>query len=145
MNRTPIRQGDVILIPVATVPADAQPVQPAGRLVLAEGETSGHEHVIAAPQPHAWSQAPDGRWLPGQLGRFDTARPAGVALLERPARTGDPDRFLEVLTEGGVMLPVVRPDGADAGRHAPVHIPAGAWQVRVQRRFDAGSVRRVAD
>lgn len=44
-----IRQGDVVLIPVATVPATATPRQAVnGRHVLAFGEVTGHAHSIAA-------------------------------------------------------------------------------------------------
>ena len=46
MNR-PIRQGDILLIPTATVPKTAQPVQPRnGQHILAEGEATGHCHAV---------------------------------------------------------------------------------------------------
>jgi hypothetical protein len=42
-----IRQGDVLLVPVATVPGDAKKVaRDHGRVVLAYGESTGHAHVI---------------------------------------------------------------------------------------------------
>ncbi len=42
-----VRQGDVLLVPVAAVPADAHPVRRmSGRAVLAEGEATGHAHAI---------------------------------------------------------------------------------------------------
>src|SRR5262245_25449921 len=40
-----IRQGDLLLVPVDEVPADARRLS-SGRLVLAEGEATGHAHVI---------------------------------------------------------------------------------------------------
>lgn len=42
------RQGDVLLIPVDTIPEGAKPVarDTRGRLVLAEGEVTGHAHAI---------------------------------------------------------------------------------------------------
>lgn len=44
-----IRHGDVLLVPVASVPAGAEPVQRVrGRVVLAEGEVTGHAHAIEA-------------------------------------------------------------------------------------------------
>lgn len=44
-----IRQGDLLLVPVDAAPATAQPVeQPGGRAVLAEGEATGHQHVLEA-------------------------------------------------------------------------------------------------
>jgi hypothetical protein len=43
-----IRHGDVILVPVASAPEDAAKVRrQRGRVVLAEGEVTGHAHVIA--------------------------------------------------------------------------------------------------
>jgi hypothetical protein len=42
-----IRQGDVLLVPIDDLPANT-PVEASGRLVLAEGETTGHAHVIDA-------------------------------------------------------------------------------------------------
>ncbi len=45
-----VRQGDVLLDPVATVPVGARPVARAGgRVVLAEGEATGHAHAIRSP------------------------------------------------------------------------------------------------
>lgn len=46
-ERLPIRQGDVILVPVDSIPADAENVTPAeGRVVLALGEATGHAHAF---------------------------------------------------------------------------------------------------
>lgn len=45
-----IRQGDVALYPVKTIPKGARTVaRDSGRLVLAYGEVTGHSHVIDAP------------------------------------------------------------------------------------------------
>ncbi|MBI1220821.1 MAG: hypothetical protein GC186_20030 [Rhodobacteraceae bacterium] len=43
------RQGDVLLVPYSGVPAEAQP-EPVqnGRVVLAEGERTGHAHTMLA-------------------------------------------------------------------------------------------------
>jgi hypothetical protein len=44
-----VRQGDVLLHPVADVPETARPLpRTAGRVVLAEGEATGHAHAIRA-------------------------------------------------------------------------------------------------
>ena len=40
-----IRQGDLLLVPVAGLPEGADRVR-SGRLVLAEGEATGHAHVV---------------------------------------------------------------------------------------------------
>ncbi len=44
------RQGDVLLIQVEKIPADAKPVEREnGRVVLAHGEVTGHSHAISLP------------------------------------------------------------------------------------------------
>lgn len=50
MKRTPIRQGDVLLVPVDSIPEGAK-VKPRdkGRVVIAYGEVTGHLHQIADP------------------------------------------------------------------------------------------------
>ena len=40
-----IRQGDLLLVPVAEAPENSRRLR-SGRLVLAEGEATGHAHVI---------------------------------------------------------------------------------------------------
>lgn len=46
-NRKPIRQGDVMLIPVSRIPKNTKPVaREGGRLILAHGEITGHAHAI---------------------------------------------------------------------------------------------------
>lgn len=40
------RQGDVLITPVATIPASAKPTTTRKRLVVAEGEATGHCHAI---------------------------------------------------------------------------------------------------
>jgi hypothetical protein len=42
-----VRQGDVLLVPVDEVPDSARPLaRSGGRVVLAEGEVTGHAHAI---------------------------------------------------------------------------------------------------
>lgn len=49
-----VRQGDILLRPVAEIPKGAREVpRDAGRLVLAYGEVTGHAHVIDAPPEEA--------------------------------------------------------------------------------------------
>ena len=46
------RQGDVLLVPINRLPqnrGDLQSRDDAGRVVLAEGEVTGHAHAISAP------------------------------------------------------------------------------------------------
>lgn len=42
----PLRQGDVLLVPVRRIPAEATAGEPVRRLLVAEGEVTGHAHVI---------------------------------------------------------------------------------------------------
>lgn len=45
-----IRQGDVLLVPVAGAPDDTTPVKrERGRVILAYGEATGHHHSIRHP------------------------------------------------------------------------------------------------
>ena len=42
-----VRQGDVLIIPIHSLPAGLEPVvREAGRVVLAHGEVTGHAHAI---------------------------------------------------------------------------------------------------
>lgn len=46
-NRSPLAQGDVLLVPIASIPAGVKPMKAkAGRLILAEGEATGHHHAV---------------------------------------------------------------------------------------------------
>jgi hypothetical protein len=45
------RQGDVLIIPVASIPANTKPVlRENGRVILAHGEVTGHHHSIVDDQ-----------------------------------------------------------------------------------------------
>lgn len=47
MQKQPYRQGDVLIVPVAAMPASLEPIaRDAGRVVLAYGEVTGHAHAI---------------------------------------------------------------------------------------------------
>ncbi len=54
---TTLRQGDVLLVEVAFVPAQAQPEPRSGRIVLAEGEATGHAHAIHEPDARTFVHA----------------------------------------------------------------------------------------
>lgn len=102
------RQGDVLIARVESIPAEATPIKrDRGRVVLAYGEVTGHAHAIAD---------------------------RGCDLLEVE---GLEDRFLRVLTEGGVEL--------RHEEHATIPLPPGEYVVRQQREYAPGGIRRVAD
>jgi hypothetical protein len=44
----PYRQGDILLIPITAMPRNLKPIDRVnGRIILAEGEVTGHHHAIA--------------------------------------------------------------------------------------------------
>jgi hypothetical protein len=46
---TMYRQGDVLIIPVKSIPAELEPIdREDGRVILAHGEVTGHAHAIKA-------------------------------------------------------------------------------------------------
>jgi len=105
-----IRQGDVLIVPVETIPENAQPMASKdGRFVLAEGESTGHAHSIA--------------------------------LSDRIAM------FREDGSGGGLFLTVSgdAPAVLEHQEHTALPIAPGKHRVVIQRTFQAGMVRRVAD
>jgi hypothetical protein len=49
--RPPYRQGDILLVPIDKVPAGLTEIpREDGKIVLAEGEATGHMHEIEAPE-----------------------------------------------------------------------------------------------
>jgi hypothetical protein len=68
-----LRQGDVLLIPIDGVPDNATAVDSGSRLVLAEGEATGHAHTVLADQAQL-VEAKDGTLYL----MIDGARPASL-------------------------------------------------------------------
>ena len=54
-NRNQIQQGDVLLEQVDSLPSGAKKQQREGRLVIAEGEATGHAHVITDTGATIWT------------------------------------------------------------------------------------------
>src|SRR5437763_4249765 len=56
VGRGLVRQGDLLLVPVAAVPERARRLR-SGRLVLLTGEATGHAHVVEDERAslHGWS------------------------------------------------------------------------------------------
>lgn len=59
------RHGDILLVAVDTKPPEE--IVPAKRIVLAEGETTGHAHILTAPEVFEW-QADGQRYVQVQGG-----------------------------------------------------------------------------
>ena len=105
-----IRQGDVLLVPLADdpqLPVGRRPdevVKPnrAGRLVLAQGETSLHEHTLAAEDAEL------------------------VRIGERMLLNLYGPQVLQVTdSHTGAVLP----------RHTPIELGGGLYEVRIQREL----------
>jgi hypothetical protein len=108
-----IRQGDVLLVPVSRLPEGAHPVHPAGgaeqkAVVLAEGEATGHAHVIRSPRARLfrWQEVPPRRY-----------RHAGSPVV----------RFLRVSGSERVVL--------SHEEHDPISLQPGVYEVRRQREY----------
>jgi len=101
-----IRQGDVLLRPVAKIPASASkmPVDEKEGVVLARGEGHGHLHRL----------------------------PFGGAYLYLSNDQGY--RFVEVASD--TKLEHVGSDGQPTGDHATLDVPAGNYEVIQQRQAE---------
>jgi hypothetical protein len=62
MKKQIFRQGDVLLVRVEDIPADAVPCQVDGDVILAYGEVTGHTHRIAKASANAFANG--GAWDP---------------------------------------------------------------------------------
>lgn len=116
-----IRQGDVLLRPIAKLPEGCTPVETKeARIVLAHGEVTGHAHAI---YDHI---------TPGAAAEIAEAAIARARLLVAPSG----DRFLEVRE-------LVHLDHEEHSTHA---IPPGIYELPIQVEHTAGdAVRMVAD
>lgn len=113
-----VRQGDVLLVPVDRVPAGARDVTPADRVVLAEGEATGHAHVVEGGGARLLS------WRERQPARF---------------RPGTPVLTYLTVPAGSSALLVHE-------EHDAIPIASGLYEVRRQREYLPGRAsRRVAD
>lgn len=115
LNAQPVRQGDVLLIPIRVDLRDLEsaPTDVRG-LVLAEGETSGHFHAIFGKK--------------ARLMRFRDATQRVVAVVD-----------------GGGEVRVVGGGSGGVDRHTPIKLPSGRYEIRIQRSFSAGYSRQVQD
>lgn len=113
-----LRQGDILLVPVKKVPDGLNEVpRKNGKIILAEGEATGHLHAIEAPEATFLAKdlgSPENRYLVVAEAEAITAEAAGVEL--------------------------THPE------HDTVTLAPGAYEVRRQREYgEAGGIRVVAD
>ena len=156
-------QGDVLLfrLPEGLAPARTDVVQPReGKLILAEGEATGHHHAIWMNPPRfrddalARALAPelsdDREPRRGKQAEAETAPAAaqGATALYRDEMllrklVGD-----GLLTTGSLcvgFLVVETPVLLRHQEHDAVRIPPGDYYVGHQREFHAGEARQVSD
>jgi hypothetical protein len=136
-----------------------------GRLILAEGEVTGHHHAIWNPQPALFRDDAMAREL-----EVDTAAIKAVterlhdgehkSLAEAEAKTGTARLYrapeavrqlvqLGELTHGRLAIGLLVVDGGPVvlrhDEHDAVRLPEGRYYVGGQSEWDAAEERRVAD
>lgn len=123
-----LRQGDVLLTPVAKLPAGIKEVPlDNGRIVLAYGEVTGHAHAIADHSAHVQQATP---------GSAEEITEAVIARVKaRLWQTPTGERFLEVK----------EPVNLTHEEHTAHTIQPGIYQVPVQVEYSPAELRRVED
>lgn len=118
-----IRQGDVALVSVASLPAGCTAVPlDAGRIVLAYGEVTGHAHAIRI-----------------EIGPEAAAEIAGAAIARAKAR-------LWQAQDGSRYLEVAEPVSLTHEEHTAHTIHPGVYELPVQVSWDTEhGVRQVED
>jgi hypothetical protein len=102
-----VRQGDVLMMSIDSIPADAKPIKPkGGRHVLALGEATGHHHSIAT-----------------RTILVDEKETSAIELFETPSQQ---EMFL-LVKEGAALL--------EHQEHGPIALPGGKYKVVRQREF----------
>jgi hypothetical protein len=118
-DRKMVRQGDVLIMPVDTVPdtalGDVVTEGEGKRIVLAHGEATGHAHAIY-PSMDASDGVSEAKCGPPKL--FELSAPEKYSSL--------PCRLLRLETRG-----LVRHE-----EHDPISLPAGDWLVIIQHEGD---------
>ena len=126
-----IRQGDVLLTPVATLPKGCIEIpNDNGRIVLAYGEVTGHAHAIA-----------DHRTAAGGLRDQQRAEEMAEALI---ARTRTKARLLQA-PNGERFLEVTEAVTLKHEEHSAHEIPPGFYKLPIQVEYAPAELRRVED
>ncbi len=122
----PIRQGDVLLSPVKSLPSGCTEVpMDKGRIVLAYGEVTGHAHAIADHGARS-------------IGPEAASEIAEAAIARAKAKlwiAANGERFLEVRE-------TVHLTHEEHTQHA---IPPGVYKLPAQVEYTPAELRRVAD
>ena len=152
-NPTMYRQGDVLIVRVDEIPADAKLINRTKRgVILAEGEVTGHAHRIASRHASLYRTESDAKYMRvmGPAPRVvEQVIPATVEhhpvdeegyLIEGAAPVLTPERTVTVLkaAPGGVVL--------KHEEHSPVVLPPGNYRVSIHTEYQPGELpRQVAD
>jgi hypothetical protein len=111
------RQGDVLIIEVATIPEDAKEIPREGDLILQHGEVTGHAHRIPSRHAKIFRTEEDRRFM--KVGGASTRR------------------------EG---FGQVEPVALNHEEHSTVVIPVGLYEVTIHAEYEPGELpRQVAD
>jgi len=127
----PIRQGDVLLIPVASMPADVTELPAEGnRIVLAHGEVTGHAHAIYDHLPTLADAQRAGEIAEAAVARMVAAPRAKLF------RAANGDRYLQVVGE---------PVTLRHEEHTAHSLAAGIYKLPTQVEYTPAELRQVAD
>jgi hypothetical protein len=113
-----IRHGDVLVMSVDSIPADAVAD---GKMILAEGEVTGHAHRLKRCN----------QTIQDRVSNLAAGAPYAQRFIKGL------DMFLQVLDDAGVDL--VHEE------HKTIHIPTGTYKVVIQREYSPSEIRKVVD
>lgn len=111
------RQGDVLIIPIAELPKDAEVIQEGGDIILAHGEVTGHNHKIRSDKTRLL-KSPSAEQL------VDAAQ----YVLRAPQEREQPTQ-----TRGFLHLP--EPAALTHEEHGAIELPAGNFKIVIQREY----------
>lgn len=139
-------QGDVILfrIPNGIAVDRSDEIAPRdNRLILAEGEVTGHHHAIRlVPQPVAFRDD-------GLARNMEALAPVATAKLYRAPATVQALMRAGELTTGRLAIGILEVEGGPVvlrhDEHDAIRIPPGRYYVGGQMEWSAAEARRVAD
>jgi hypothetical protein len=126
-NTISFRQGDVLIIPVSSIPANLKSDAPA-KVILAYGEVSGHHHRFENGERRVTSFYKEGD------------AEMGVPQISGGARLRGSATAVEFIKVSALGADLVHEE------HSTIHVPAGDYKIVRQREFDMmEGVRAVAD
>lgn len=138
LKQPTIRQGDVLLVPVAALPAGCTEVpQHGGRIVLAYGEVTGHAHAIADHHLLDLARTAQAEYLRAEGASVEVAQ---AAIARAKARAS-----LLVAPDGARYLDVTEPVTLRHEEHTAHTIPAGVYLLPTQVEYTPAELVRVAD